>query len=428
MREKFSHFNREERQVIYKMHEAEKSLREIAEFIGRSAGAAGSISRELRRNQHPFPVMRRELSGLEKAAYAHERTKERRKIPRKHESLSDPELRQKVIDLLVYEGASPQDISYRIPKLLPGRSIAPRTIYYYTKKRRPDLQESLRLRGKPRKQRVVKRRGRFKEGAPTKRRIDERPEHIGQYIEFGNWETDCILSCKGGSGCGILTLREKKSRHRFFFLLPDLKAETVTKVLLAFFALIPPHLRKTLTVDNGSEFEHLYKLEQQFPGFKVFYCHPHSPWERGQVENANGEFRWYFPKGTDFGLVTLAEVQAVEAKLGRRHMRCLNGKSAAAVFEAAWNNPSPIIFPEKPDLRGYRNLADEKKSAARPNLDFLFPPSWPTHQLCVPDALLGSQFVQSGLPAEPFAWHQPAALFLAEETLRWRQNLIHLPP
>jgi IS30 family transposase len=420
MREKYNHFSREERQVIYKMHEAGSSLRKIAEHLGRSASAAGSISRELSRNKHPFPVMRRELSALEKAAYAHEQTKKRRRIPRKHESLSDPELRQKVIELLVKEGASPLDISFRIPELLPGRSISPRTIYYYTKKRRPDLQEYLRLHGKPRKQRVVKRRGRFKEGAPSKRRIDARPEHIEQYIEFGNWETDCILSCKGGSGWGILTLREKKSRHRFFFLLPDLKAETVTNVLLAFFALIPPHLRKTLTVDNGSEFEHLYKLEQRFPGFKVYYCHPHSPWERGQVENANGEFRWYFPKGTDFGLVTLAEIQEVEVKLGRRHMLCLGGKSAAAVFDAAWNNPSPIIFPEKTNRRGYRSLADE-------NLDSLFSHSWQTHQLCLPDSLLSSRSVRGGQVDDYFAWHQPAALFLAEETLHWRRNLIHLP-
>jgi IS30 family transposase len=428
MREKYSHINREERQVIYKMHKAGHTLRKIAEFIGRAASAAGSISRELRRNQHPFPVMRRHMSGLEKAAYAHERTKERRKIPRKHECLSDPEVRQKVIELLVKEGAAPLDISFRIPELLPGRSISPRTIYNFTKKRRPDLQEYLRLHGKPRKQRVVKRRGRFKEGAPTKRRIDERPAHIEQNIEFGNWETDCILSCKGGSGWGILTLRERKSRRRFFFLIPDLKAETVTDVLLEFFAGLPPHLRKTLTVDNGSEFEHLYKLEQRFPGFKVYYCHPHSPWERGQVENANGEFRWYFPKGTDFSLVDLAQVLEVEAKLNRRHMLCLGRKSSAAVFDAAWNNPSPIIFPEKPDLRGYRSLADEKISDSRPNLDFLFAQSWQTPQLGVPDSLLSSRSARGGLADEYFAWHQPAALFLAEETLHWRQNLIHLPP
>lgn len=319
------------------------TLREIGKYLGRGENAAGSISRELKRNRHKFPKVERGMRPLERAAYAHEKALERRRIPRKRSKLdSKPVLREKVIWFLEKEQASPRDISYRVPDELPGESIAYSTIYNFTKRHRPDLKQHLRLRGKPRRQRVAHRRSRFRVGAPAKKNIELRPGWVTERIEFGHFEADTIHSCKGGSGFAILTIRELKSRRRWFFPLANLKAETTLAVLQGFIRQFPPHMRKTLTVDNGPENELLYKLEAIFPGFRVYFCDPYCAWQRGSVENANGEFRWYFPKGTDFSNVPREEIWSVQDKLNRRRMLCLGGKSADSVFEQALKHP-PLI-------------------------------------------------------------------------------------
>ena len=342
-RQRFTQFTREERSLMYQMRSEKKSLREIGIFLNRGENAAGSISRELRRNRHPFPKLERRSSPLERASYAHEQALKRRKIPRKKGKLScSPQLRERVIWLLVNEQASPRDISYRIADELPGESIAYTTIYNFTKHERTDLKVHLRLRGKARKQRVAHRRSRFREGAPPKTNIGRRPAWVEQRTEFGHYEADTIHSCKNGSGYAILSVRELKSRKRWFFLVADLKAETTLAVLQGFFRLLPPHMRRTLTVDNGPENEHLFKLEQVFPGFKVYFCDPYCAWQRGTIENTNGEFRWYHPKGTDFQNLSLEEVWLTQDKLNRRRMCCLRGKSAQTVFEQARSHPPQI--------------------------------------------------------------------------------------
>jgi IS30 family transposase len=247
-----------------------------------------------------------------------------------------------VIWLLVNEQSSPRDISYRIAEELPGERIAYTTIYNFTNSERTDLKAHLRLRGKARRQRVAHRRSRFREGAPPKTNIELRSAWVSERSEFGHYEADTIHSRKNGSGYAILSVRELKSRKRWYSLLADLKAETTLAALQGFFRLLPEHMRRTLTVDNGPENEHLSKLEKVFPGFKVYFCDPYCAWQRGAIENANGEFRWYYPKGTDFQDVPVEEIWKVQDKLNRRRMRCLGGKSSETVFEQARKHP-PLI-------------------------------------------------------------------------------------
>jgi IS30 family transposase len=343
-RNNFEHFSYEEIVFILQMRQKELSFRQIGKNLGRGENSAGSIKRFLDRNKHPFPVLWAKLDVYEQARAMYERAQKRCKIPRKKSKLaSHPELKQKVIELLVDEQASPRDIAHRIPEELPGESIAYTTIYNYTKKDRKDLKEHLRLRGKPRKQRVVRKGSSIiKTGAAPKTNISKRPSWVEDRTEFGHYEADTIHSCKNGSGYAILTIREMKSRKRWFSLIPNLKAETTLAVLRGFFGQLPPHMRKTLTVDNGPENEYLPQLEKVFSGFTVYHCDAYCSWQRGAVENANGEFRWYYPKGTDFKNVSTKEIWEVQDKLNRRRMDCLGGKSAETVFEFGLNNP-PLI-------------------------------------------------------------------------------------
>lgn len=356
-RKQYSQFKREERFLIYTMYDEGKSLREIGNYLGRGENAAGSISRELRRNRPESPFVRNRLSAAELGREAHIKTLFRRKRGKRKKKLDKkPELRRQIVDLLVNEQASPRDISKRL--LEKGDKIAYTTIYSFTKKERPDLRQYHRLRGKERKQRVVHQRSRFRVGVPAKRRIAARMASVLDHTEFGHLEVDTIHGARGGSGCAILTIRELKSRMRWFKPLLGLKAEETLAMLRGFFRSLPPHMRKTLTVDNGPENALLYELEELFE-LLVYYCDPYCPSQRGSVENANGEFRWYYPKGTDFQNVTSSQVWEVQDKLNRRRMECLGWKSAEDTFAEAVANPPLVRLVGAEELRSGDSLYHE---------------------------------------------------------------------
>jgi IS30 family transposase len=123
-------------------------------------------------------------------------------------------------------------------------------------------------------------------------------------------------------------------------------------------------MRRTLTVDNGPENKGLHQLEQIYPGFNVYYCDPYCAMQRGSVEQSNGEFRWYYPKGTDFKNVSPQEIWEVQDKLNRRCMDCLDGKTADEVFQHALKNP-PLI-----QLAGAEVLRSKNALLQAVDLDF----------------------------------------------------------
>ena len=371
----YSHFNHEEIVSILQMRKKGIGFHSISKKLGRGANAGGSIKRFLDRNKHPLPGVWKELDVYEQARDLYERAQKKRKIPRKKSKLSScPELKQKVIELLVEEQASPRDISFRIADELPGESIAYTTIYNFTKTERKDLREYHRLKGKERKQRLKPKSKHQKKGSPRKTYIDQRPSWVWDRTEFGHYEVDTIHSCKNGSGYAILSVREMKSRKRWFFLIRDLKAETTLAVLQGFFRMLPPHMRRTLTADNGPEFAELYKLDKLFSGLKIYYCDPYCAWQRGSVENANGEFRWYYPKGTDFKNVSIQEVWEIQDKLNRRRMLCLKGKSAEMAFQHALSNP-PLIQVVSAEVLGSTNALFEAAFSHSQQSSGLFLPS-----------------------------------------------------
>ena len=337
----YRHLSDEERLIAYPMRAKKISLRKICKALGRPKTAAGSLSREFKRNEPKSPIVKQKLGPYERARYAQEKAQAHLRIPRKNYKLeSDLELKTFVEKQLEDEEASPRDICLRVKRDLAGKSISHTTIYSHTKRNRGLIQK-LRRKGKPNKQKVTKRK-KPKDKSVKRRNISERSSVVGEGIEYGHYEIDTIVSPRGGSSYAILTLRELKSRKRWFFRIPDLKAETTLAVVRGFFRRFPVHMLKTLTADNGPENKSLYQLERVYPGLKVYYCDPYCAWQRGSVENANGEFRWYYPKGTDFKDVALAEIWKVEDKLNRRCMDCLDGKTADEVFQKGLENP-PLI-------------------------------------------------------------------------------------
>ena len=171
--------------------------------------------------------------------------------------------------------------------------------------------------------------------------IDTRPIEANDRSEYGHWEMDLIVSCKGGKGA-LLTLTERMKRQEIIIRLPDKTQRAVKRALDRLERRYGSKFKevfKTITTDNGSEFLDFECLESSCKSkekrFKMYFAHPYSSWERGSNENANGIIRRFFPKGTDFSRISIAKIQAVEDWMNEYPRRILGGISANTALARA---------------------------------------------------------------------------------------------
>ena len=169
-------------------------------------------------------------------------------------------------------------------------------------------------------------RGRIEEAIS----IDQRPLHIAKREEVGHWEGDLMIGRDRGSALG--TLVERKTRFTYIMRVKDRKSETVTGAFIRVFKRLRGRLKKTMTYDNGFEMAS-HKLITEQTGVKVYFAHPYSSWERGTNENTNGLIRRYLPKGTDFNLVTDAELSQIQEKLNHRPRKVLAYRTPVEAIE-----------------------------------------------------------------------------------------------
>jgi len=317
----------EYQEIFKKYYDEGWSHRQIATYLGRSPS---TVNRVLNDNRHGRPGNWKLLSSYSKGMYAWEKFKKRMSQSRKRLRLKSERIRKVVTFILRKWHWSPETISDFLERH--GVLISAKAIYRFIKKERESLTEYLRQRGKVRRQRVARKRSIFRTGVPEKKSIHERePLILDDKMQCGHWELDTIHSKKGTPG-GILTLRERASKKCFFFLIPDLSAATTNKILIPFFQDLPIWMRKTLTADNGPENAELYKLEKICPDFKVYYCDPYKAYQRGSVENGNGEARWYFPKKTDLSQVPAEALRKAEYKINSKPRKTNGGISSTALF------------------------------------------------------------------------------------------------
>lgn len=239
--------------------------------------------------------------------------------------VQNKELRAFVEDRLL-DGQSPEDISGRLKqkyeKGLP--CISKDSIYRYIKS---PYGRRIEVKLEKKKRRVKKRK---RIGTLDGRTfIDKRPKHINARMKIGHAEFDFIVSGKTGKGVALVVV-DRKLRVSFI--------EPIYKVNIPNVHLAARKIRerypewKTGTTDNDLLFARHKELEKEL-NIKIYFCHPYHSWEKGTIENTNGEIRKDVPKGSDISKYSHSFFQKIEKKLNDRFMKCLKYRTPSEATE-----------------------------------------------------------------------------------------------
>lgn len=292
-----------------------ETLTAIAGHLGR---ATSTISREVEKNGGRAHY---------RACSAHRRAARCARRPKVAKLAARPRLRTAVEEWLE-ELWSPEQIAQRLRLEHPSDPmmwVSHETIYQslFVQGRgalKRELVKCLRtgrVERRPRRRSSAERRGQI----PNKVMISERPAEVADRAVPGHWEGDLIVGAGHRSAIG--TLVERTSRYVLLLHLPEGgTAEAVNAAMAEAIGRLPAELGRSVTWDQGTEMsKHLdFTIAT---GIQIYFCDPHSPWQRPSNENTNGLLRQFFPKGADLSLYSRADLADAERKLNNRPRKTL---------------------------------------------------------------------------------------------------------
>lgn len=321
----------EERELISRELAKKSSHRSIAKAFGRHHSV---ISREIQRNGGDDHY---------RAMVAEERAGTGRLRPR----LRKLEANQRLHDFVQYGLShewSPEQISGKLKEQYPydlDMRVSAETIYQTLfLQARGELRTQLKLALRTDRTRRISpsRTAETRGKIPNMVNISERPKEAEDRAVPGFWEGDLILGKANKSQ--IATLVERQTRFVMLVRIPyDRTAERVAHLLARKMQTLPDFLRNSVTWDQGKELAAHERFTVK-TGLPVYFCDPHSPWQRGSNENTNGLLRQYFPKGTDLSGYTQAELDDVATRLNNRPRRTLGFKTPAEKLDELLLNAS----------------------------------------------------------------------------------------
>lgn len=300
----------EDRAVIQAGQRKGWSYAEIGRLIGRCTSV---VSREVGRNLS--------VNGEYHAPVAHRVAAVRRARPKAFKLVENPRLCARIEDWMD-QGWSPRLIAAVLAQehgAAHTERVSHETVYQaiYVQPRgglRADLHQKLSLK---RRHRVPRSRDR-RAGSPYKEafKISQRPPEVADRAVPGHWEGDLIVG--SGSKSAIGTLVERSTRFTILLHLPERHdADTVAEAMIAQMRHLPEHLRRSITWDRGTELADYARIQLAL-NTKLYFCDPHSPWQRGSNENTNRLLRFWFAKGSDLSVHSANDLQHVSDTLNRR--------------------------------------------------------------------------------------------------------------
>jgi IS30 family transposase len=319
MGQSYDQLDLEERCEIARRREAGESVRKIAAALDRSPS---SITGELKRN---------DASGTGyRPAYAGDQAKARRWRGSRLER--DEALQKLVLERLAL-GWSPEQVAGRLAREAGRILISDESIYRFIDAQIRRTKDYAWRRYLPRGKSKRGFRGR-KGGSSVlhiKDRIslDNRPPAAADRQEPGHWESDLMAFAIYGQN--LLAAHERTSRVLVLKRQPSKHAEPIAASLAAWLKDLPPGLRRTITFDNGTEFASHHSLRDQL-GLATFFCEPHSPWQKGGVENAIGRMRRYLPRKTNLNGLSARQITALVRRYNHTPRQCLDFQTPAEAF------------------------------------------------------------------------------------------------
>lgn len=302
-----------------------RSLRQIASRLGR---APSTVSREVARNGGTGPY---------RAVISDRQAWRRALRPKPCKLVTHPPLQRLVEDRLLHNW-SPQQIAGWLKISYPedeafwvSHETIYRTLYVQTRGAlKKELTEHLRTHRPIRRSRHSTAKADTRGQIPDAVSISERPGSAEDRAVPGHWEGDLVCGSKNSY---IVTLVERHSRYVMLGKIPSRDTRTVVDALIKLAKKLPDHLYQSLTWDRGKELAD-HKRFTVATDVQVYFCDPHSPWQRGSNENTNRLLRQYFPKGTDLSVHSQARLNYVARELNERPRETLGFATPKERFQA----------------------------------------------------------------------------------------------
>jgi len=321
---KYQRLSLVEREELSRYLALSYSCRQIAITLKRSTS---TITREIKRCQ---------INRLEyRAVFAHQRSRRVARRPQRHRKLDTNKLLREFVLNHLQLRWSPEQIAKRLKFLYPNdmkMHVSHETIYAFIYVHpRGMLKRRLvkQLRRKHINRRIHSKDRQKSYPIQNYISIDERPSEVQDRTIAGHWEGDLIMGSVNKSAIG--TLVERKTRLTLLVKLPKKDSVSVCEAFAKEFNVLPAKLKKSLTYDQGQEMAQ-HKQFTERTQIKVYFAHPHSPWERGTSENTNMLVRDFLPKGTDFTKITKKKLKNIQDMLNDRPRKVLNWHTPHEAF------------------------------------------------------------------------------------------------